>query len=1638
MFNGVDDGHMRLRLVKGAAIWIQDPVDVWRRAKLLRAIEPNSDVMHVELDNGEVQVIQLGAGHPLPFLRNPDILLNVQDLTTLSYMNEPDVLFALKSRFELGHIYTYCGIVLVAINPYHECDLYNNVIKQLYCRRNVRQLDPHIYAVAEEAFASMNSFKKNQSVIVSGESGAGKTVSAKHIMEYLAYGSNVKRGSDNSLEIPIDVQILASNPLIEAFGNAKTNRNDNSSRFGKFMQLLFDNCNTLLGARLETYLLEKCRVVAQGKGERNYHIFYQLCAARDKDPLLADLSLSEADDFYYLQQGEAPTLCGVSDLSTYEETKRGLQIYGFSEDDMHSIFRILAGLLHWGNLTFLDDAEVSYSSRRALKVSVNSAFHLCTSLLMLNADEVTRCLTTRTLQAGHEKLVKSLNASEAAAFRDAMAKCIYERLFAHIVERINKSLFVSSSSGKERFIGVLDIYGFEIFDANSFEQLCINYANEVLQQQFNKQVFKREQEEYVKESIEWSYIDYVDNQHCLDLIEGNLGIYDLLDQECKLPSPSDSNWFILMTARDECSKSAYFDVPKIKSNRLSFFVKHFAGTVNYTVDGFTEKNLDSVNVELYAVLKNSKFPLLARLLCDKLDKRSILNSQLNPTKKQKLTVAFKFRQSLEALKCLLDQTMLHYVRCIKPNDEKKQLVFDNGRVIQQLRACGVMETIRISAAGFPSRWKYEDFFRRYSILLNKQIRSSDEKLQEKCEQICRTLLEEEAFRLGRTQIFFRSGQVALLESARLNRQVIAATLIQKVYRGHVARKRFLKMRRSIVTIQNFGRAWLAWRWTRYMQMNVAAIFIQCFFKMVVARNRFLRLRSIVITIQRSFRANKLKKRCLKAIEHRSAVIIQKNIRMWLARRDFVSKRQAAIVIQSAVRRWLAQRETQRLREEMLLTNRTTTVNFGLENKVIQLHEKLTDAIKTKEHYSALSTQAKSMLNYEKEELVKLQHEFQLVEKSLLSKVNFLAHIVARYVNMDESVILRDLNCSEAFGYDDQEIMFKIQQALPTWASPERLKAENGQLAIILEQNDLSSKLMAEVKQLRCRLDCFDMEKKIKQRACSYVDRQVDRSRAAILEKENKSLKKHISNLQSMLTATDKRADAVVNALTTDLNVCLEENREMRMLIDLHVRNSACCSVQQTQELLQAYVNQKETIEQLVGSLKEKSGLCETLLEENARLCESAAAAKSPQRAALRSMELSSYLRMELDDSQKQILELKRRLFLPSCDLRQRGEPSYAEENREALESLGMLFVQDADAFVTAVVKHAKYRNDEVAESLSSSQTALLVVMVIRYYDHTEQGEKPVIQLLGALSDKVWVTLQARTDLSACLHWFDVYRRLLGLLHQYSEIRQECATAELKEMVRRYRLRSMDTVEVKHFCTILVADMFQKLMKECIEPFIIPLIVPGLIEYECEKDLRAREPLLCLLLHYLDKLYNEAESLDMEMNVLSTLFCNVTSVIASTAFKEVMYRANLCNFTSATRIRHNLSSLGSWLRRHNFTEASDVLQPLFQVTHLLQARKDEKAVSCWSEMCSHLTVCQIVQLLRNYTPMEAFESKPSPAFIRFVEVSLRLERSGKENEKAFISSAPAFYCNDPSQFTPSCADLGSLDVPLFLRDCARKF
>ncbi|XP_068423058.1 unconventional myosin-Vb [Clinocottus analis] len=925
---------------KFTRVWIPDPADVWKAAEIVRDYKEGEPVLHLQLEDETPLDYPVGPKtNPLPFLRNPDILVGENDLTALSYLHEPAVLHNLKVRFlEPNHIYTYCGIVLVAINPYEQLHIYGEEVIRAYSGQNMGDMDPHIFAVAEEAYKQMARDERNQSIIVSGESGAGKTVSAKYAMRFFAtVGGST---SDTNVE----EKVLASNPIMEAIGNAKTTRNDNSSRFGKYIQIGFSRRYHIIGANMRTYLLEKSRVVFQAEEERNYHIFYQLCASAGS-PEFRELGLTSAEDFTFTSMGENIFIDGVNDAEDLEKTREAFTLLGIRDGSQSSIFRVVASILHLGNVDVILDrgGDSCHVSKDDLHLQ-----HFC-RLLGVELQQMEHWLCHRKLVTASETYVKNMSGQQAENARDALAKHIYARLFAWIVEHINKSLHTSAK--QHSFIGVLDIYGFETFEVNSFEQFCINYANEKLQQQFNSHVFKLEQEEYMKEQIPWTLIDFYDNQPCIDLIEARLGILDLLDEECRVPKGTDQNWAQKLYKQN--SSSAHFQKPRMSN--VSFIIIHFADKVEYQCDGFLEKNRDTVYEEQINILKASQFQLVADLFHDKDDVAPQKSSRVNvrpakpapkgPNKEHRKTVGHQFRSSLQLLMETLNATTPHYVRCIKPNDFKEPFSFDSKRAVQQLRACGVLETIRISAAGYPSRWTYADFFNRYRVLLKKSdMTSADKKLV--CKNLLETLVKEsDMFQFGKTKIFFRAGQVAYLEKLRADRFRSACIQIQKTARGWLQRVRYRKVRKMAVTLQRYGRGYLARRHADFLRQTRAALICQKQARMLRDRRAFLRQRRAVVTIQAFTRGMFTRRIYQEFLLHHKALVIQKAVRGWLQRRRFLLARDAAVTVQCAFRRLLARRRLKQLKVEARSAEGLRKLNTGMENKIVQLQRKMDDQSK---------------------------------------------------------------------------------------------------------------------------------------------------------------------------------------------------------------------------------------------------------------------------------------------------------------------------------------------------------------------------------------------------------------------------------------------------------------------------------------------------------------------------------------------------------------------------------------------------------------------------------------------------------------------------------------------------------------------
>ncbi|XP_077174239.1 unconventional myosin-Va isoform X3 [Paroedura picta] len=933
--------------VKYARIWIPDPEVVWKSAELLKDYKPGDKVLHLRFEDGKDLEYKLDPKtKELPPLRNPDILVGENDLTALSYLHEPAVLHNLKVRFiDSKLIYTYCGIVLVAINPYEQLPIYGEDIINAYSGQNMGDMDPHIFAVAEEAYKQMARDERNQSIIVSGESGAGKTVSAKYAMRYFATVSG------SASEANVEEKVLASNPIMESIGNAKTTRNDNSSRFGKYIEIGFDKRYRIIGANMRTYLLEKSRVVFQAEEERNYHIFYQLCASAAL-PEFKTLRLGNANYFHYTKQGGSPVIDGIDDAKEMMNTRRACTLLGIADSSQMGIFQILAAILHLGN--------VSFTSRDADSCTIppkHEPLRIFCDLMGVEYEQMAHWLCHRKLATATETYIKPIPKLQATNARDALAKHIYANLFNWIVDHVNRALH--STMKQHSFIGVLDIYGFETFEINSFEQFCINYANEKLQQQFNMHVFKLEQEEYMREQIPWTLIDFYDNQPCINLIEAKLGVLDLLDEECKMPKGSDNSWAQKLY-NTHLNKTALFEKPRL-SNK-AFIIQHFADKVEYQCEGFLEKNKDTVYEEQIQVLKSSKLKMLSELFLDvkaisptsatPSGRTPLSRTAVKPTKSKmaqaskehKKTVGHQFRNSLQLLMETLNATTPHYVRCIKPNDFKFPFMFDEKRTVQQLRACGVLETIRISAAGFPSRWTYQEFFSRYRVLMKQRDVLSDRK--QTCKNVLEKLiLDKDKYQFGKTKIFFRAGQVAYLEKIRSDKLRAACVRIQKTIRGWLMRKKYLRMRKAAITVQRYVRGYQARCLATFLRRTRAATIIQKFQRMYIIRKRYRRTRAATVVLQsysRGYIARKLYRKMLR--EHK-ATVLQKHVRGWLARLHYHRALEAIVYLQCCYRRMMAKRELKKLKIEARSVEHYKKLNFGMENKIMQLQRKIDEQSK---------------------------------------------------------------------------------------------------------------------------------------------------------------------------------------------------------------------------------------------------------------------------------------------------------------------------------------------------------------------------------------------------------------------------------------------------------------------------------------------------------------------------------------------------------------------------------------------------------------------------------------------------------------------------------------------------------------------
>ena len=887
-------------------VFIRDPEYVWLAAEFVKETRPGvydveiSDPDYVkstpskrrlQIDTSATPLSSL----PLQNASSSAVSTGVDDMCALNYLHEASIMENLRIRFRTQLPYTYTGDICIAVNPYTWLNIYTDELKERYKERLRHELIPHVYATSAAAYRGLRDFSYNQSILVSGESGAGKTETVKILMNHIALISGKK-------DATIIDKVLKANPLLESFGNAKTARNDNSSRFGKFTMLQFDEQSVLSGSRCLTYLLEKSRVIFQSSElERNFHIFHQLLSAPSETKNKLRLGSKSCVDFTYMRSGDTKTTSieGVSDGSKFMHTISILRLLGLDSNLEEELLCILAGILYLGELRIQGDSESS-----SLDGSGATLGTLC-DLLGVAPGDLKENMTKRQLDASGESLHVPLSLERALEGRDALAKEAYNRLFNWLVDLTNSSTCAALAGGAaagSRVVALLDIFGFESFTVNRFEQLCINYANEKLQQKFTHDVFLAVQQEYQSEGLDWESISFQDNSDVVDLLENKLGILALLNEECLLPKGCDDNFLRKITSGS--SKHPCFSTHiRIKNE---FSIHHYARNVSYNVGGIIDRNRDALPPEMRSLMLTSSNKLLMKIFLpdaeggpDETAPTRVPAPRRGSSFMKSDTVVTKFKSQLTKLMDTISKTSVQYVRCIKPNGVKGSGTFDRLMIVEQLRCAGMIEAIRISRAAYPYRLPHADFLERFGAVLKAAGEVEPVGDAARCRALLVGLVErmkglplkgvagsegrehksvvvkknKKPFELGLTKVYFSAGILEALEDLRGRFIANSIVLIQRVFRGSHQRRIYLHTRRAAVSVQSFARA-------------------------VVYRARYRRYLSSVVSVQLLKRARDARRTLCGLRFEKRLLRVQAFWRMASLRKDFRRSRHAARVLTS--------------------------------------------------------------------------------------------------------------------------------------------------------------------------------------------------------------------------------------------------------------------------------------------------------------------------------------------------------------------------------------------------------------------------------------------------------------------------------------------------------------------------------------------------------------------------------------------------------------------------------------------------------------------------------------------------------------------------------------------------------------------
>ncbi|XP_053293585.1 myosin heavy chain, fast skeletal muscle isoform X1 [Pleuronectes platessa] len=797
------------------AFFVTEPAEMYLKGKL---VKKEGGKATVEIKGGKTLTVKEDDIFPM----NPPKYDKIEDMAMMTHLSEPSVLYNLKERYAAWMIYTYSGLFCVTVNPYKWLPVYDSVVVSGYRGKKRIEAPPHIFSISDNAYQFMLQDRENQSILITGESGAGKTVNTKRVIQYfatIAVAGGKKDGNiSGKMQGSLEDQIIAANPLLEAYGNAKTVRNDNSSRFGKFIRIHFSTTGKLASADIETYLLEKSRVTFQLSAERSYHIFYQLMTGHKPELIEALLITTNPFDYPMVSQGEI-TVKSIDDIEEFIATDTAIDILGFTAEEKLGIFKLTGAVMHHGNMKFKQKQREEQAEPDGNEEGDKIGY-----LMGLNSAEMLKALCYPRVKVGNEMVVKGQTVPQVHNSVMALSKSVYEKMFLWMVVRINEML--DTKQPRNSFIGVLDIAGFEIFDYNSLEQLCINFTNEKLQQFFNHHMFVLEQEEYKKEGIEWEFIDFgMDLAACIELIEKPMGIFSILEEECMFPKASDIT-FKNKLYDQHLGKSAPFQKPKPAKGKAEahFSLMHYAGNVDYNITGWLDKNKDPLNDSVVQLYQKSSVKLLALLYVSHGADDAKGGKKGGGKKKggSFQTVSALFRENLGKLMTNLRSTHPHFVRCLIPNESKTPGLMENFLVIHQLRCNGVLEGIRICRKGFPSRIQYGDFKQRYKVL-NASVIPEGQFIDNKkaSEKLLGSIdVDQSQYKFGHTKVFFKAGLLGTLEEMRDEKLVELVTMTQALCRAYLMRKEFVKMmarREAIYSVQYNIRSFMnvkTWPWMK--------------------------------------------------------------------------------------------------------------------------------------------------------------------------------------------------------------------------------------------------------------------------------------------------------------------------------------------------------------------------------------------------------------------------------------------------------------------------------------------------------------------------------------------------------------------------------------------------------------------------------------------------------------------------------------------------------------------------------------------------------------------------------------------------------------------------------------------------------